>query len=699
MDHLFVVLLGADRSLAGENLLHGAHGPESRILDGIGRAPDRVSHSANHSANLLPGRGMLQAGPRFLNWHLCHLERHHHRSVLGGNMDHPHPRTHVIVKLQHPHRHARHIVRAEFVIHPAKPDLPFPRLPVGGFKSLVGIRVQPGDHHRRQRPRAGVTAQGSSLGFNCAVGHHHFAHPAPRLRIIENHLPLLGPRLAAFAGEFRHRGSRRHLARHPQRRKTTHSIRLRRGNTGQKKAKKHDPSQIHGGMITHNRRVFHGKIRLAVSAPWCEKKAMTPEVESLRKTLHIYKGLVEVSGLINSITDYSELLRAILDVARRVILAEAASLFFVNEQTGELDLTITSFAEGQFLEPKISVPRGRGIAGWVAERGESLLIPDAYADDRFYKDADKQTGFRTRSILCAPLKRDGTVIGVLQILNPRDKQAFEEQDLDGFTAYANLTATAIDKLRNMERMRAQERVERDLAIASDIQSELLSRAIPAQIPGAVFAAHNQAASNVGGDFYNVFVKSPYEIYFAIGDVSGKGIAASLLMAQTLSAMQFVFAATTSPSDALAKLNSTLNDRIVRGMFVTTLVGRLTPIAGRIELASAGHCKPVLVRADGSAMEIETEGALPLGIMPKINYRQGKIDLEPGDMFVCYTDGLSESRNVADDSFFEAQIVPSLTGKNFSAPQNIIESLLQAERAHRGAGRQGDDLTILVGGLS
>ena len=239
---------------------------------------------------------------------------------------------------------------------------------------------------------------------------------------------------------------------------------------------------------------------------------------------------------------------------------------------------------------------------------------------------------------------DGEVIGVLQILNPRDKKSFDEQELEGFTAYANLTATAIEKLRALERMRAQERVERDLAIACDIQRELLARAIPRRIPGAVFAAHNQAASNVGGDFYNVFVRSPYETYFAIGDVSGKGISASLLMAQTLSAMQFVFAATASPSEALTKLNSTLNERIVRGMFVTTIVGRIIPSANRIELASAGHCKPLVVRADGSVHEIETQGSLPLGILPKVTYRQGKLDLHRGDWLVCFTDGLSESRN-------------------------------------------------------
>ncbi len=425
---------------------------------------------------------------------------------------------------------------------------------------------------------------------------------------------------------------------------------------------------------------------------------MSAELESLRKSLQIYRGLVEVSGLINSITDYGELLRAILDVARRVIRAEAGSLFFVNDETNCLDLAISSYAEGEFSQPKISVPSGRGIAGWVLEHGESLLIPDAYADDRFYKEADKQSGFHTRSILCAPLKRDGRVVGVLQILNPRGKEAFEQEDLEGFTAYANLTATAIDKLRALEQMRAQERVQRDIAIAAEIQKEILSRAMPAEIPGAFFAAHNEPASIVGGDFFDVFVKNNDETYFAIGDVSGKGIAASLLMAQTLSAMQFVFASTTSPADALTKLNSTLHERIVRGMFVTTIVGRIVPRSGHIEIASAGHCKPIVVRANGTVIEMETDGSLPLGILPKVAYRQGKIDVASGDWFMCYTDGLSESKNEKGD-FFEERIMPTLQGQKFISPRQMIDRLLQAEGAFRGRGRQSDDLTILVGGIA
>ena len=419
--------------------------------------------------------------------------------------------------------------------------------------------------------------------------------------------------------------------------------------------------------------------------------------ESLRKSLTIYKGLVEVSGLINSITDYSQLLRAILDVARRVIHAEAATLFLVDPETGGLELSIATRGESGYVEPKLSVPRGKGIAGWVFENDEPLLIPDAYQDERFFKEADRQTGFVTRSILCAPLKSEDRILGVLQVLNPREKPSFEAEDFEGFCAYANLIATAIEKLRTLEKIRAQERVERDLAIAAEIQRELLSRAIPGNVQGAIFSAHNTPAANVGGDFYGVFPSGSEEICFVIGDVSGKGISAALLMAQTLSALRFVLAATDGPSTALSHLNETLYANIIRGMFITTIIGRMTPASRRVEIASAGHCLPVLVKADGSASKIETHGALPLGILPNVTYTHGSIVLDPGDRIVVYTDGLSESREEGGDAQFDERLLEHASGTAPDAAA-LLDRLVTAERRHRGNGRQLDDLTILVGGF-
>ena len=424
---------------------------------------------------------------------------------------------------------------------------------------------------------------------------------------------------------------------------------------------------------------------------------MSEGIEALRKSLQVYKGLVEVSAAINSITDYGELLRAILDVARRVFLAEAATLFLVDPASGNLELSIATRGESGYVEPKLSVPRGKGIAGWVFEHGEPLVIPEAYLDDRFFKEADRMTGFVTRSFLCAPLKRDSEMIGVLQILNPREKKSFGPDDMEGFCAYVNLTATAIEKLRTVERMRAQERMDRDLAIAAEIQRELLSRAIPQVVNGAFFSAHNTPAANVGGDFYGVFPGACGEIYFAVGDVSGKGISASLLMAQTLSAMHFVFGSATAPSAALALLNETLCANIIRGMFVTTLVGKMDPATRMVELASAGHCLPLLVKADGAAAKIETPGSLPLGILPKVSYSDGVVELDLGDRLVVYTDGLSESRQEGSDMLFDEVLTSAASGPSPSTSE-LLDRILQAERKHRGAGLQLDDLTILVGGF-
>jgi sigma-B regulation protein RsbU (phosphoserine phosphatase) len=146
----------------------------------------------------------------------------------------------------------------------------------------------------------------------------------------------------------------------------------------------------------------------------------------LQHQLEVYKGLVEVSALINGITESAELLPAILEVARRVMDVEAASLFLV-DSSGSLDLAIASMADGRSGPPpqRVVVPRGRGISGWVLEHGQSLLVPDAYSDARFYRETDRQTGFRTRSILCVPLSRHGKEIGVLQVLNPVGRKAFD----------------------------------------------------------------------------------------------------------------------------------------------------------------------------------------------------------------------------------------------------------------------------------
>jgi phosphoserine phosphatase RsbU/P len=416
----------------------------------------------------------------------------------------------------------------------------------------------------------------------------------------------------------------------------------------------------------------------------------------LRKSLAIHKGLVEVSCLINSIMDHDELLRAILSVARRVMGAEAASIFLVDGQSGALRLEMDARGDENYERPGIVLPPGRGIAGWVFEHQRALVIPDAEADARFYKDADKSTGFVTRSLLCAPLRQGEKRLGVIEVLNAIGREGFEDSDVEPFTAYADLTATALEKLGSIERLREQERVERDLAIAGDIQRELLGRGLPSRPGFFRFAARNTPAAAVGGDFHGVFPRANGDVDFVVGDVSGKGIPASLLMAQTLSALPFVFDASGGPAAALSALNNKFSEAMIRGMFITVLVGRLRRSSRTASLSSAGHCRPILVRANGGASFVSVPSSLPVGVVAGTAYDECSIVLGEGDRLVFYTDGLPESRG-ADGEMFESRLLEAAAGPHDS-PEALLERILEAERRHRGAAPLLDDLTVLAGGF-
>lgn len=418
---------------------------------------------------------------------------------------------------------------------------------------------------------------------------------------------------------------------------------------------------------------------------------------SLERQLKLYKGLVEVSALINAITESSELLPAILDVARRVMEVEAASLFLVNGD-GELELT---YASGGVIsgtsapEARIVVPRGRGIAGWVLEHRQALLVPDAYADPRFFKDTDKQTGFRTRSILCAPMQRKGKEIGVIQVLNPIGREAFDEDDLAAFRAYGDLAATAIDKLRTIDRQREQQRVAQEFAFAREIQASFLPQSLPT-LQHVHFAATYRPALNVGGDFYDVIELGCDEIYFVVGDVSGKGMPAALLMAQALSILRLIVKPGISPVAAMARWNAMICGHTIRGMFITAMLGRLVLSTREVELCSAGHCHP-FATVNGSVKEIKVAGSPPLGLLPELPARSQTLTLELNEWLVLYTDGLVESFN-RDDVPLDGEGVQRLLSQKFSSATDVIDGLNRGELNHRQGADPHDDLTILVFGF-
>ena len=422
----------------------------------------------------------------------------------------------------------------------------------------------------------------------------------------------------------------------------------------------------------------------------------------LEEVLALYKGLVEVSALINAITDFSELLTEIMEIARRVMRAEGSALILLNERTNELELVVARSAEGEISTMPRSIPR-HSIAGWVFTEGKSALVPDAYADPRFYQGVDEKTGYRTRAILCVPLRRRGESIGVLQVINPLgpSRPVFDATDQEGLEAFATLATTAMDKLRLVEEQHQSARFQQELAIATEIQQSFLPASLPMRAD-LEFAATYRPALDVGGDFYDLFEVGADEVYFVVGDVAGKGVPAALLMAQSLSILRLIIVPGVAPAEALSRWNQMLCRRSLRGLFITAVLGRIVPSRCEVETACAGHCPPLWVRGAGGAdhvAETPQVAGLPLAILPTTRYQANLLQLAPGDSLVFYTDGLIESR----DSHGHGEQLGSggarrLLEKALANPQQIVATLSAGETRHRGDSPPQDDLTLLALGF-
>ncbi len=417
---------------------------------------------------------------------------------------------------------------------------------------------------------------------------------------------------------------------------------------------------------------------------------------SIERSLQLYKGLVKVSGLLVEVTDARELLSAILEVARKVLNAEAAALFLADEQ-GNLRLALYAGGDGEPPQTlgEVVVPRGQGISGWALEHRQCVLVPDVSADPRFYHEGARRAGLAVRSLIGAPLWRGERRIGVLEVFNPLERQAFEPEDREAFEAFANLAATAIDKARAAERRREEERIRQELSVAHEIQRSFLPGSLPTNDTLAC-AAHYRAAHNVSGDFYDVAEVGPDEIYFVIGDVSGRGVPAALLMAQSLSLLRLIVRPGLSPAETLRRWNNALAGRMMQGFFITATVGRIRPSRREVELATAGHCSPILLRG-GTLEEVPLQGVPPLGLMDSYPPQDNALVLCPGDFLLFYTDGLTESAS-PDGRLLGREGVFHALGQPFTNTRDLLYAVTRGEETHRGGNEPEDDLTLLLFGF-
>ena len=383
-----------------------------------------------------------------------------------------------------------------------------------------------------------------------------------------------------------------------------------------------------------------------------------------------------------------ELLQMILDRAFAVLKPEQAALFLVGPD-GEL----ANAAERRSPGASGSLLVSRHLAHEVTVKGAAALVLDAQSDERF-ASAHSVLISGVRSIVAAPLSDAQGCLGMIALYSSVHVRRFSEQDVELLASLASIAALRIRNIALAEAAAARQVIDHELALAREIQTGMLRRRPPVR-DEVDLAARLAPARTVGGDFYDFLIDGD-SLWFIVADVSGKGMAAALLMAVG----QTLFRAIASSGLSLEAVMSRMNRELARdndgAMFVTAFGGRLDLASGRLELANAGHNLPYCLRTGGGAELVRATNSVAFGVVDEASYPITELSLAPGDALLIYTDGVCDAIDPRGQSFGTDRIEQFLSlppdGREADA---VVQGLFDAVTAFAGEAPQEDDITVAV----
>ena len=405
--------------------------------------------------------------------------------------------------------------------------------------------------------------------------------------------------------------------------------------------------------------------------------------------------IIESSQLVSSTLDLEEVLRSVTRLSRDILGAEAGSLMLLDDSGKMLDFAVAIGSKGKQLEEGFSLKLGQGIAGWVAQKGHPVVVPDVNKDKRFFSKPDKKTGFETHSILAVPLKIKSRTIGVLEAVNSKKKPSFSVKDVPLFQAFASQVAIAVENARMHQKILRQQKLEQELAIASEIQGFILPPK-EHRMAGIYVAAEYIPAQKIGGDFFDVISFDNDKIIVAIGDVSGKGIPAALYMMRVITFLRSLVGKETEITKIAFRLNNCLARRPSRGMFATAILIAIDNIRKTVSMVNAGHPVPVEVRKGKPRYLQESSLNLPIGVVPDTKYRKLIIDREKDLSFFLYTDGIIEARNNRGEEFGFGRLLKQFQGRDElrEKRKDLLEKVFVRIRNFTRGVPQHDDLSAV-----
>ncbi len=328
----------------------------------------------------------------------------------------------------------------------------------------------------------------------------------------------------------------------------------------------------------------------------------------------------------------------------------------------------------------------------IVEEKKALAFVDVSVDEKLRR-AQSIIMQGIHSILCAPVMIGNAVVGVLYVDYLFTQRSISEEDVKLVAQIGRFAAIKLETTRLREEAIQKRIMDEELKMASSIQRRLLPAA-PTGIPGFTFVGKNQPCRTVSGDYYDFAIRPNGKMYFVIGDVSGKGVTAGLMMAGLQVAFRIFSKSDPDPAVLVTQLNVALKENLPQSKFVTLFLGRLDTTTGHIEYVNAGHTPPLLLRKNG-AVEL-TDSDLLLGVVSRAEFVNRELQLDPGDSLILFTDGVTESRNSAGIDLGANTLADALRKMHGASADAIATAVNDTVLTHVGdAENLDDDVTLLV----
>ncbi|HTF37292.1 MAG TPA: SpoIIE family protein phosphatase [Blastocatellia bacterium] len=389
-------------------------------------------------------------------------------------------------------------------------------------------------------------------------------------------------------------------------------------------------------------------------------------------------------------TSLEDTLKMTIDLVFQAIPAERGFLFL--KENGDLSCKIARGINEAALPTASQVQLSRSITNKVLSEGASVLTSDAMHDPRFQAQHSVVLS-QIRSVMAVPLASGEEIFGMVYVDNPFNNR-FTEEDLKVLTTIASVASIKIENDRLLDERLEKRRMEEELKVASEIQMRLQPFA-PPKIDGWDMTGVSFPCREIGGDYYDfIHRKRDSHLIVAVGDVSGKGTGAALLMSSLHAAVRAQSQTRASISEVMAEINQYIFENSPSNKFLTLFYGELDPDTGTLAYSNGGHNAPIFVRRGGEVERLD-KGGLPIGMMQGVVYQEASVAFDRGDVLVIYSDGITESINEREEEFDEERLIEVVKDNLGRSASGVRDRIDEALSRFVGTTAPVDDMTLMI----